>query len=596
MGLSKKAIETLSVDAVRDAIMTTKHLDQYIPDNDKEPFWDGAIYIYKNEHHTKENFVGRMPVQVKGCQKEECLKEEISFPISTIDLRGYLVDGGLIYFVVFINNSGTEKKVYYVELTPIKIRIILDEAKEQASKSVKFKVFPNDNSKKSTIFFNCLQNCIKQASFVNAPLFTLEELKKQELLETITIPFSGVGLKKDFQTALINNDVYIYANIKGSTIPHPIKCLLTNMKTFEDVASIVTVSGKKYYDKIRIIKSSESTEYLFGSSFSLIVNQEETGAKISYKNSDDVRILSTDLDFMLSYMDNGCFELNGEKFPFKNSGLDTSKFDIKHQRTILEFARKATCVLDLLNCRKKLSMKTIDDESVRNINRLYESLIENKIVSGLKKDLPYVALMKVGNLSFIVVLTPSKDNDDSYKIENFFDVELVATYEGENGERLPMSQYVILSAEDLEKIDNIKWDRFLPSFKNIEKHKETFSRANYFLLELIKVYDKTKNKEILPIAKDFAEWIMTSTDEEMPFQIKTLNLLQVIKRMRALNVEEIKELYKILEDKNASFSVLMGAHILLDQQIPAKMLFDKMDTEEQNEFVKYPIYKLLKNK
>lgn len=109
MGLSKKAIETLSVDAVRDAIMTTKHLDQYIPDNDKEPFWDGAIYIYNNEKHTKENFVGRMPVQVKGCQ-EECSKEEISFPISTIDLRGYLVDGGLIYFVVFINNSGTEKK------------------------------------------------------------------------------------------------------------------------------------------------------------------------------------------------------------------------------------------------------------------------------------------------------------------------------------------------------------------------------------------------------------------------------------------------------------------------------------------------------
>ncbi len=595
MGLSKKAIETLSVDAVRDAIMTTKHLDQYIPDNDKEPFWDGAIYIYNNEKHTKENFVGRMPVQVKGCQ-EECSKEEISFPISTIDLRGYLVDGGLIYFVVFINNSGTEKKIYYVELTPIKIRIILEDAKGQASKSVKLKIFPNDNSKKSTIFFNCLQNCNKQASFAEAPLLTLEELKKQDLLEKITIPFSGVGLKKDFQTALVNNDVYIYANIKGCTIPQPIKCLPTNMKTFEDMTAIVTVAGKKYYEKIRIIKSRENTEYLFGSSFSLIVNQEETGAKISYKNSDDIRILSTDLDFMLSYMDNGCFELNGEKFPFKNSGLDTSKFDIEHQREVLEFARKATCVLDMFSCRKKLSMKSIDDESVRNINRLYESLIENKIVSGLKKDLPYVALMKVGNLSFIVVLTPSKDNDTCYKIENFFDVELVATYEGENGERLPMSQYVILTAEDIEKIDNIKWDQILPSFKNIEKHREKFSRANYFLLELIKAYDKTKNKEILPIAKDFAEWIMTSTEEEMPLQIKKLNLLQVVKRMRKFREEEIKDLYKILEDKNASFSVLMGAHILLDQQIPAKMLFDKMDTEEQNEFVKYPIYKLLKNK
>ena len=47
--LSKKAKETLSVDAVRDSIMMTDHLDQFIPDNDKEPFWDGAVYIYENE-------------------------------------------------------------------------------------------------------------------------------------------------------------------------------------------------------------------------------------------------------------------------------------------------------------------------------------------------------------------------------------------------------------------------------------------------------------------------------------------------------------------------------------------------------------------
>lgn len=66
--LSKKAIETLSVNAVRDSIMTTDHLDQFIPDNDKEPFWDGAVYIYENKNHTKENFMGKMPFLLDGTQ------------------------------------------------------------------------------------------------------------------------------------------------------------------------------------------------------------------------------------------------------------------------------------------------------------------------------------------------------------------------------------------------------------------------------------------------------------------------------------------------------------------------------------------------
>ena len=45
MGMNKKSIETFSVNAVRDSIMMTDLLDQCIPDNDKEPFWDGAVYL-----------------------------------------------------------------------------------------------------------------------------------------------------------------------------------------------------------------------------------------------------------------------------------------------------------------------------------------------------------------------------------------------------------------------------------------------------------------------------------------------------------------------------------------------------------------------
>ena len=57
--MDKKAIETLSVNAVRDSIVQCALLDQFIPDNDKEPSWDGHVYAYKNSSKRKEAFLFR---------------------------------------------------------------------------------------------------------------------------------------------------------------------------------------------------------------------------------------------------------------------------------------------------------------------------------------------------------------------------------------------------------------------------------------------------------------------------------------------------------------------------------------------------------
>lgn len=588
--LSKKAIETLSVNAVRDSIMMTDHLDQFIPDNDKEPFWDGAVYIYENKNHTKENFRGRMPVQVKGTENEDFSKDEISFPVSTTDLRGYLADGGAIYFVVYIGSTGLRRKIYYIELTPIRIRIILEEAKNQGTKNVKLKAFPDDNNKKSTIFLNCLQNCKKQSSFSEAHLFSLEELQEQGLLENITIPLAGVGIKNDLQTALVSNDVYIYANIKGSTIPQPLKILPKDMQTHEEVDALVTIDGKVFYNKLRIIKNSENIKYVFGSSLTLTANQESAGIKISYKNSDDVRAISTDLDFMLTYIDKGYFEINGQKCPFEYENTDYSKFDIEEQRNILAFAKKAVAVLDVLGCKKKLSMKSLGDEDCRNLYRLYDALVENKLVKGLKEDLPCVCVMKVGNLNFVIVLHHIEGEQGTYNIDDFFGAKLVATYQGHNEERLPMSQYAILKSEDFLRADNLKCELFLPSFKDIERHEETFDRANWFLLDLLLAYDKSENQSILNSAYEFAEWILSDSGDSIPLNIKTLNMLQVVKRMRAFTEEETKTLYQIVADKDAASAAVVGAYLLLDQHLPAEMYFSKMEPSEQEEFMKYPIY------
>ena len=116
MPLDNNSIETLSVNAVKNSIVMSELLAQFIADNDKEPSWDGFVYIYGDKSKAKSKLKGRMPVQVKGTECDDHSKDTISFKMPTVDLRNYLYDGGCILFVVYIGNHGLTNKIYYVEL------------------------------------------------------------------------------------------------------------------------------------------------------------------------------------------------------------------------------------------------------------------------------------------------------------------------------------------------------------------------------------------------------------------------------------------------------------------------------------------------
>ena len=95
VSLDSKKIEILAVNAVKDSIVTTDFLDQYIAENDKEPSWDGFVYIYGDIRKTKDTLKGRMPVQVKGKECDDHSNKEISYSMSKADLVNYLNDSGI---------------------------------------------------------------------------------------------------------------------------------------------------------------------------------------------------------------------------------------------------------------------------------------------------------------------------------------------------------------------------------------------------------------------------------------------------------------------------------------------------------------------
>ena len=54
--MSKDDIETLSANAVENSCAKTQYLTASLRKRDKEPSWDGEIYIYNDKRKKKEEF------------------------------------------------------------------------------------------------------------------------------------------------------------------------------------------------------------------------------------------------------------------------------------------------------------------------------------------------------------------------------------------------------------------------------------------------------------------------------------------------------------------------------------------------------------
>ena len=75
--------------------------------------------------------------------------------------------------------------------------------------------------------------------------------------------------------------------------------------------------------------------------------------------------------------------------------------------------------------------------------------------------------------------------------------------------------------------------------------------------------------------------------------IRTINLLQTIKRERKLQDDEIELLYAIIEANKSMPSLLVGAYLLLDNHAAAQIYFTKLNENQQTAFYEYPIYYLV---
>ena len=261
-------LEKIATSAIVSSISKTDTLSGFINDGDKEPCWDGNIYIHENSRHSKKN-IKRIPTQVKGkAVKTKSVKDKIKYRVKYDDLKAYMMDGGTLFFVVYIEKeTGEALQIYYADLLPIRIMKILEQT--QDSYSIDFFSFPSDNKEKIEVVLNAYNDAQRQKSFAGKRLPTIDELNRKGIMESLSFHVTHVGKEISPNTipqVMEGKSITLYANIKGNPIGIPVEQHqnITQVTTCQKFDKKIFVNGIEYYNHYLVLHSAFDTKLIIG--------------------------------------------------------------------------------------------------------------------------------------------------------------------------------------------------------------------------------------------------------------------------------------------------------------------------------------------
>ena len=223
------------------------------------------------------------------------------------------------------------------------------------------KPFPDDNLKKVSVLLNFYDHRQKQTSFVNSELQSLDELDKQGVLEGISLSVTNYGCSKtDTYNQLFRDDVYMYANIRGSAVLQPLMEIPMDLNIEETIEAEVSVNGVVYYSQFQIIRSKDKVILAIGESFTISKSEEKSVFTIKFEQTPILKNQVIDLEFILALHEYKQFEIGGHILPINFEKLINEENVGKLQQN-LEYCHNLMRVLGIFkleigraSCRERV--------------------------------------------------------------------------------------------------------------------------------------------------------------------------------------------------------------------------------------------------
>jgi hypothetical protein len=243
MGRIPKKTGSIGVIAVAQEIANHDLLCAKLEDEGTYPIFDGEIIVYRNKEQRNEDFVGRVPVQIKGKEVRYFSKDRCSYrPVTKSDLMAYSEESGIIFFVVEVlkNKRPTKTKIFLKQLLSYDIDYLKKRIKKNSGA---MELVSLDKSDLTLICQNFIRDRKRQK---HGEVKSLGEIKGLEglNLSVITGHF-GKGEKALNDYIVAKNPLYLYANAPNG-ISFPIANLVESPNSFPN-ESISVENGSSNY-------------------------------------------------------------------------------------------------------------------------------------------------------------------------------------------------------------------------------------------------------------------------------------------------------------------------------------------------------------
>ena len=581
---NNRQIETLGVSFLETFINRNKLLQTYFDNNDKTPAWDGEIHVLKNASEKKSEIFGRVPVQIKATKRKNNSMK--SFPVDMRDLELYSKNGGVVLFVVWLDENGNLKDIFYKSLPPFSIKKIIKRSKlknkSTINKTLSVQIHKLDEQKIYPMLVDFVTNSQKQHSFINIDGMSIENIPNNK---EIKLYFYGQGHEGIFNYQK-EHDLFLYLRDPETDIEIPLENSIEIVETFEATDLIIEIGDYIFDDVERHYFPDGGVQLHFGEGFKISFNNGKAQPKFNYSRpnmlSDAIKCTQA-----LKELGNiGFLTLNGTSIELEERSLsDINSLDLdSHIKELLKISK----FMKKMGIKKELDLSLFNEKTQRNLNILNSGLVLKKKVA-LNYEESKLLNLKIANIHISTLYAFHADNNGTM-IDIFAETPWCR-----RGENEDISLFEVFRPEDWLTIDNCNFDSVIASYQRLVDCNVENVCADDTIIKIVAAADMTeevsKKEELLTWAQRLSDWNINHIKENC---ISIINDLQIKSRNRELDNTEMEILTKILFNNQDNDEICFGASVLLKSKPQANLFWTKLDKETQERYQVYPIYNLYK--
>ena len=586
---NNKKIESLGVSHLATFINKNDYLQTYLDQNDKTPSWDGTIHVLKNPTDRKEDIIGVVPVQVKSTQKSEIPLN--NFRLTLSDLELYLRTGGVVLFVVSLDNSYELKGIYYKSLPPLTIKRLLKNSKskkskikEQINKTVLVNIHPLPAEKVYAELLDFIRTSDRQRSFINKKLVSLSELPKNKVIK-----FYHQGKNPvDIFNYQEEHDIFPYLEDAENGAIIPVDSTIKVVEIFEETDLIFTIGETFIFDDIKRHRFPDGrVELRIGSGFTFSAHKKTNKFSLNFSRPDNLSEAIRCTEALQELQKAGYITLNGERVEFDANNLNEIK--LMNLNEHLEELQRIATIMDNIGIKKELDLALFDSQSQKNLSFLNKGLILRETLA-LNYDESKLLHLKIANIH-IITLYEFEDNKKGTMIDIFNETPWCRR--GEDDDYSDISIFEVFEPNEWLKIDNCNFDSVIASYQRLVDNGLKHEGADNTIIKIIVAADMAKDTErretLLNWAQRLSDWNLNYFKNS---EIAIINDLQIKYRNRELNNTETETLSNILINNYGENEICFGVSVLLKSKPQADSYWNKLDEETKERYLDYPIYNL----